>query len=64
MAQLGANPADLIEFLRGQFSTLVLMEQDGPISSRPAKDVSEQLTAFVAAHSNNPEMSVDVIARR
>jgi hypothetical protein len=64
MAQLGANSADLMEFLRGQFSTLALMERDGPISSRPAKEVCEQLTAFVAAHSNNPEMLVDVIPRR
>jgi FkbM family methyltransferase len=64
MAQLGANPADLIEFLRSHFSTLALMEQDGPVLSRPASQVCEQLTTLVAAHSNNPEMSLDVIARR
>jgi FkbM family methyltransferase len=64
MAQLGANPVDLIEFLQGHFSTLALMEQDGPVLPRPANKVCEQLTALVAAHSNNPEMSLDVIARR
>jgi len=64
MAQLGGNPEDLIEFLRDQFSTLVLIGQNGPDSPRPASDVCEQLIALVADHSDNPEMSVDIIARR
>jgi FkbM family methyltransferase len=66
MAQLGGNSKDLIEFLRDQFSTLTIaMEEDGPIlPPRPAAEVCEQLSAFAAAHRDNPEMYLDVIARR
>jgi FkbM family methyltransferase len=64
MAQLGGNPGDLIEFLHDQFSTLVIMGEDGSVSPRPASEVCAQLTALVKAHSENPEMSVDVLARR
>ena len=68
---------DFIEFLRDQFSTLAIaMEESSAWSSaqcleegplfppRPAAEVCEQLSALAAAHSDNPEMYVDVVARR
>lgn len=66
MARLGGNPQDLIEFLRDHFSTLaVAINEEGPISPpRPAVEVCKELVMLVAAHSDDPEMYVDVIARR
>ena len=66
MSRLGGNSEDLIEFLRDQFSTLaVAVEEEGPVlPPRPAAEVCEQLSALVEAHSDNPEVYVDVVARR
>jgi FkbM family methyltransferase len=77
MAQLGGNSEDFIEFLRDQFSTLTIAMEESSLwptaqcldegrvfTPRPAAEVCEQLSALVAAHSDNPEMYVDVIARR
>jgi FkbM family methyltransferase len=77
MAQLGANSTDFIEFLRDEFATLsIAMDEssmwsnaevleEGPFPpARPATEVCEQLSALVALHSDNPEMYVDVLARR
>jgi FkbM family methyltransferase len=77
MAQLGGNSKDFIEFLRDQFSTLAIaleeslvwssaqcLEEGPALPPRPAAEVCEQLSALVATHSDNPEMYVDVVARR
>ena len=66
MARLGGNFEDLTDFLRDQFSTLAIAtEEKGPaLPPRPATEVCSQLAALVAAHTNNPEVYVDVIARR
>ena len=66
MSRLGANFEDLIEFLRDQFSTLAvaMREEATVLPPRPSAEVCEELSAFVAAHTNNPLMYLDVIARR
>jgi FkbM family methyltransferase len=66
MSRLGANFEDLIEFLRDQFSTLAVAtrEEATVLPPRPSAEVCEELSAFVAAHTNNPLMYLDVIARR
>src|ERR1700730_5225126 len=66
MSRLGANFEDLIEFLRDQFSTLAIAmrEEATVLPPRPSAEVCEELSAFVAAHTNNPLMYLDVIARR
>jgi FkbM family methyltransferase len=66
MARLGGNSEYLIEFLRDQFSTLAIaIEEKGPVlPPRSPSEACEQLSAFVRAHCDNPEMYLDVIARR
>ncbi len=66
MSRLGGSSADLIKFLRDRFSTLAIaMEEEGPVlPARPSAEVCEKLSAFVAAHSENPEKYLDVIARQ
>ena len=66
MSRLGANFDDLIVFLRDQFSTLAIAmrEEATVLPPRPSAEVCEELSAFVAAHTNNPLMYLDVIARR
>jgi len=66
MVRLGGNTEDLIEFLRDQFPTLAIAtEETGPVlPPRRSSEVCEQLAALVAAHTDDPEVYVDVIARR
>jgi FkbM family methyltransferase len=66
MSRLGGNAMDFIEFLRNRFSTLAIaMKEDEPVlAPRPSAEVCEQLSALIEAHSDNPRMYLDVIARR
>ena len=66
MSRLGGNSEDLIKFLRDQFSTLAIAikEEATVLPPRPSSEVCEELTAFVAAHTEHPRMYLDVIARR
>jgi FkbM family methyltransferase len=66
MSRLAGNSEDLIEFLANQFSTLAIaMKEEGAVlPPRPSAEVCEQLSAFATAHSDNPTMYLDVIARR
>ncbi len=77
MVRLGGDPEEFIKFLRDQFSTLAIETEESLIWSgaqyleagsiapaRSSVEVCEQLCELVAAHSDHPEVYVDVIARR
>jgi FkbM family methyltransferase len=77
MVRLGGDPEELIKFFRDQFSTLAIEMEESLVwsksqcseagtvlSPRSSAAVCDQLSALVAAHSDNPEMYLDVIARR
>jgi FkbM family methyltransferase len=66
MSRLGGDPEELIKFLRDQFSTIAIaMTEENTVSvPRPSSEVCKELSEFVTAHTDQPRMYLDVIARR